>query len=104
MGDEIRDEVTEEDLKEILPEMKSAIEEQNLGILRPFDSISGSEFGALDDDLRFQLEHRDDIDKYAVVTDNRLIKGLVAVEDRLTGIGMREFDPEEIEAAWAWLE
>lgn len=106
LGYEIREEVTEEDLQEILSEMESAIEdhEGDLRILLRLDSIPGFEFGALDDDLRFWLEHREEIEKYAIVTDNSLIEGLVAVEDRLTDIGMREFDPEEIEAAWAWLE
>ena len=106
LGYEIEGEVTEEDLDEILSEMESAIEEyeDDLSVLLRLDSVPGFEFGALDEDLRFWLEHRDDIEKYAIVTDNSLIEGLVAVEDRLTDIGMREFDPEELEAAWLWLE
>ncbi len=67
LGYEIRDEVPEADLNEVLSELASAIEE------------------------------------YAIDTDNSLIEGLVAVEDRLTDIGMREFDPEGIEVAWTWL-
>jgi hypothetical protein len=106
LGYEIREAVTEEDLNEILSVLESAIEahDEDLRILLRLDSVPGFEFGALDDDLRFWLAHRDDIEKYAIVTDNSLIEGLVAVEDRLTDIGIREFDPEESEAAWAWLE
>lgn len=106
LGFEVRDEVTEADLNGMLEEMERAIadHEEDLRILLRFDSIPGFEFGALDENVGFWLEHRDDVDRYAVVTDNSLVEGLVAVEDRLTAMEMREFDPDEIDDAWAWLK
>lgn len=105
LGFEIHDEVTEADLDGILEELEGAIADHDepIRVLLRIESVPGVEFGALDEDLGFWLEHRDDIDRYAVVTENSLLEGLVAVEDRLTGMEVREFDPHEIDVAWAWL-
>lgn len=106
LGFEIHDEVTEADLDAILGELEAAINEHDepIRVLLRVESIPGVEFGALDEDIGFWLTHRDDIDRYAVVTENSLIEGLVAVEDRLTEMELREFDPGEIDVALAWLE
>ncbi|GAB7093610.1 hypothetical protein JCM30237_07620 [Halolamina litorea] len=105
IGFELHDEVTEADLNGILGEIERTIATQDrpVRVLLRFDDFPGVEFGALDEELGFWLEHGDDIDRHAVVSGSRLIEGLVAVEDRLTEMEIRQFDPDELAVAWAWL-
>ncbi|MFD6953213.1 hypothetical protein A6A08_20345 [Nocardiopsis sp. TSRI0078] len=59
---------------------------------------------ALDDDLRFAGEHLGDIERYAVVGDQKLLELMVRASDKVVRARARHFAPEDEEAAWAWLE
>lgn len=103
VGYEVRDELTEEELEEILLDLEEVIiEEGSVRILVHVPSFPSPDLDALDEDIGFWLEHGDDIDQYAIVGDSKLVEWVTELEDRLTDIDLQYF--EELDEAWAWLE
>ncbi|MFC7199638.1 STAS/SEC14 domain-containing protein [Halospeciosus flavus] len=105
VGYEVRDELTEEELEEILLDLEEVIiEEGSVRILVHVPSFPSPDLDALDEDIGFWLEHGDDIDRYAIVGDSKLVEWVTELEDRLTDIDLQYFEEEDLDEAWAWLE
>lgn len=103
-GYEIRDEISEEEIEELLYELEEVIhEEGEVRVLVHVPTFPSFEVEALDEDLGFWFLHGDDIERYAVVGDSKLMEWVVALEDRFVDIDIRYFDGEEIDDAWEWL-
>jgi hypothetical protein len=105
LGYEIRDRISEDELQEILREMEAVIhDEGEVRVLVYIPTFPSFEIAALDDDLGFWFQHRDDLERYAIVGDNRLVEWASDLGDRLVGTDIRYFDEHELDDAWAWVQ
>lgn len=101
---EIGDSVTEEEVREILGQLRDAVGEH--GRIRLLVRMRGwpeNATAALTERLRFAKDHFGDIDRYAVVGDHRLAEFLTEATDKVVDMELRHFDPTDEEAAWAWV-
>lgn len=105
LGYEIRDRISEEELQEMLHEMETVIhDEGEVRVLVHIPTFPSFELSALDDDLSFWFQHGDELERYAIVGDNRLVEWATELGDRITGTEIRYFDEEEIDDAWGWVQ
>ena len=59
------------------------------------------------EDLKWLMTHMKQINKIAIVTDNKIYKWLITLDSpfaRMVGIGEKHFDPSQIEDAWKWIK
>jgi hypothetical protein len=73
-------------------------------LFRLSDISLSSFFTALDDRFRFIKEHRDDIERIAVVTDDTASELLSKAAKSLPAIEVETFSREDESKAWTWLE
>ncbi|MFB6087679.1 MAG: STAS/SEC14 domain-containing protein [Haloarculaceae archaeon] len=105
LGYEVRDELTESQLESVLQDIERVIVEHGSArVLVYMPTVPRPDLDALDEDVGFWLEHGDDIERYAIVGDSRLLEWVTGLEDRVSGIDFRYFDESELDEAWAWLE
>lgn len=104
LGYEIRDQISEEELQEILDEMEAVIrEEGEVRIVVYIPTFPSFEISALDDDLRFWFQHGDELERYAIVGDDRLVEWATELGDRIVGTEIRYFKEDDINDAWEWV-
>lgn len=105
LGYEIRDRISEEELQEMLHEMETVIHDHGeVRVLVHIPTFPSFELSALDDDLGFWFHHGDELERYAIVGDNRLVKWATELGDRITGTEIRYFEGDEIDDAWEWVD
>jgi hypothetical protein len=73
-------------------------------LFRLTDMSLSSFFTALDERFQLVREHTDDIDRVAVVSDDKATELLSKVGAGLGGIQTEHFGTDEEAKAWAWLE
>lgn len=61
-------------------------------------------FRSLDERFRFVKEHRDDIERVAVVTDDTAAGVLGKVTEAMGAVDIETYPREDEPKAWAWLE
>jgi hypothetical protein len=96
--------MTEEENERTLGEIKTAIKEHgkvNIFVMLP--EMARPEAGAVDDRLRFVKEHTKDIERYAIVGDQKKIKVISSIADKLIGIDIRYFSFDEENKAKEWV-
>ena len=77
---------------------------EKLRIYAEVNNFSGMSLGALIKDLRFSLQHLQDFEKEAIVSDRKWLEGLAALGNTLfSGIEVKHFAPDEKERALAWV-
>lgn len=104
LGYEISEKVTEADYEILEPEIDAAVATYgSVRLLFVFTAMVGIELSAIDNDLRIGLEHRDDIERIAIVSDSAVYAWLTASADYLIGIEAAHFAPRDLAAAWAWI-
>lgn len=104
LGYEIRDRISEAELREILREMEEVIHEEGaVSVLVHVPTFPSFDPAALDDDLGFWLQHRQDLERYAVVGDSRLVEWATELGDRLVDTEVRYFEGDDLDDAWAWV-
>jgi hypothetical protein len=59
---------------------------------------------ALDERFKFVQEHRDDIERVAIVSDDSVTNWLSGLVDRVAPVETRHFSRDDERQAWAWLE
>lgn len=97
--------ITADDYDAAIPELERAIEHADgrLNALLHIDNMTGVDLGAMWKDLKFDARHYDDFGRIAVIAE----PGLLAAATRLTGAAtsaeVRQFGPDEEEAARVWL-
>lgn len=105
VGFEVRGEITEAELEEMLTELESVIAEHgSVNLLVYMPSIPRPELDALDEDLGFWLRHGEDIDRYAVVGESDLLEWVTKAGDRVSSPTCKYFATDERAAAWNWLK
>jgi hypothetical protein len=101
---EVTDKITEEENDQMLGELRNLIE--MYGTIKVFvraHSIPTPELSAVSERLSFAKEHLDKIEKYALVTDSRILTALENLIDPATKMELKVFPPEKEEEARAWL-
>jgi hypothetical protein len=103
LGFRIEERLTEDQLSEVLTEIEGVIAEHgSANLLVHMPSVPHPDLDALDEDLGFWLQHRDDLDRYAVVGDSTLLEWATEFGDHVTGVDCRYFDEADLDDAWAW--
>ncbi|MCD2198867.1 MULTISPECIES: STAS/SEC14 domain-containing protein [unclassified Halobacterium] len=104
VGYQVRDELSEEDVEAMLQDIEETIhEEGSARVLVYMPTVPVPDLDALDEDIGFWLHHGDDLEKYAVVGDNRLLEWVTDLEDRVTDVDLEYFGAADLDDAWEWL-
>ncbi|GAB6880169.1 hypothetical protein JCM17823_24430 [Halorubrum gandharaense] len=103
---EVTGKLDEDALDELLTDLETAIADHgtvDLLISVPEAPAPYLEREAFTDDLGFWLRHGDDVGRYAVVGDDRLLEFLTDVSDPMTSTEVEFFHEESLDAAWNWV-
>lgn len=104
LGYRFGDRVTEEDFRTVAREMESIIDERgSVRLYLEFDGYPIPDLDVIDDDLKFWLDHRNDLERYAIVGEGRLLEWSAELGDRLTGVDVQFFAPDARDQAWTWV-
>lgn len=93
-----------EDLDGLTPQLAELL--NRYGSLRFYvelRNISGFELGALWEDLKFDLEHRHQYGRTAIVGDSTWQELAAKLSGPFFGSEVEFFEPDRREAAWAWV-
>jgi hypothetical protein len=94
-----------EDYKRFVPEFERLLQEKGkLRVLFEMADFHGWEGSALWDDIKFDLKHFADIERLALVGDQKWEKGMSVFCKPFTTAKIRYFDRTAIADARAWLE
>lgn len=101
------DKLTTEDYENIfVPQMNKLIEKYGkVRVLLIFsEDFKGWELGALWEDAKVGLHHRNDFSKIAVVTDKKWLDWTAQLGAIIMNGQLKTFDPKEIENAFQWIQ
>lgn len=106
IGYSMSGEVSEDEYRQLVSELRDAIARHGkIRVLFRLSDISiSSFFSALDERFQFAQEHGDDIERVAVVSDDKATEWLSKLSGAVQAIETRHFPRDEEKAAWAWLE
>jgi len=99
--------LTDRDYQEVLiPRLEEVIWKQDKArLLFHLDpDFQGWELGALWDDVKFGLKHKDDFEKVAVVGAPRWAEATVKIFARFMEGEIKTMLPEQLAEAWEWLQ
>lgn len=104
LGYAVKDQITEKDLQLIDNDIDAAVDRHGkIRVLVNYEDLSGVDLDIIDDDLRL-MRYMDDIERFAVVSDNRLYSWVTSASDVVTDTDIRHFEPGEEKLAWEWLK
>ena len=97
--------LTKADYDAAVPELENVLKVQSapLRLMIVLEDFHGWEIGALWADLKFDIRHREDIGRVAVLGDSKLEEWGTILSKPFLGSEMRFFDLSERAAARAWL-
>lgn len=98
--------ITEQEAKEILTQLGELIRrKRSVCLMVKLPEESGpSHLASLNQRLRFFRDHAQNIERYALVTNKKLIKWAARAANVLTPMDVRPYELGQEEAAWRWLE
>lgn len=105
IGLEIDGWIDAEDIDRIVKIVEPRIDAgEKLRIYAEVSSWSGMSLGAFIKDLKFSLQHLNDFEKEAIVSDKKWLEALSAFGNTLfSGIEVKHFTPDESDKALEWL-
>jgi hypothetical protein len=74
------------------------------GVYYMDESFSGWELGAMWDDARYGLKHRNDFEKVAVVGGSKFVDWGTKLAGHLISGEVKTFSAVDLEEAWKWIE
>lgn len=96
--------LTRADYERILPEVDDGLREHDrIDLLLALEEFRGWDAAAMWEDLKFDVDHFDDIRRLAVVGEERWHEGMSPFFKPFTAAEVRYFDPGQLEDARAWL-
>lgn len=106
IGYSLAGDVTEEEYTQTASELRDdiAVHSKIRLLFRLKDLSLAAFFTALDERFRFVDEHRDDIERVAIVSDDKASGLLAKAAGGLSGIDVKTFSHDDESEAWAWLE
>lgn len=98
-----RDKITDDEMTVFAEDFEAAIERHGKASLLVYlPEMPTMTPGAVWEDLKL-IRYRNDIDRYAVVSDSRVFEWTSKVADALSSGQVRQFDTRQYEEAWDWL-
>lgn len=106
IGYSLSGDVSAEDYELLTSRLRDAIAEHgSVRVLFRLSDVSPSSFfKALDERFNFAKDHADDVERVALVTDDKLLDALSSLTQAASPIETRQFSTDEEQEAWAWLE
>lgn len=106
VGYSVGGEITDQEFQQLASELRDAIAMHGRVrvLFRLTDVSLQSFFTALDDRFRFVQEHAEDIERVAIVSDDKAAQWLSKLADAFRPVETRHFPRDEEQQAWAWLE
>ena len=104
VGFSLRGRLEDEDYKTFVPQLESVIErEGKVRFLAYFHVFYGWKLHAAWDDMVFGAKHYGDVEKIAMVGEEKWQEWMAKIRKPFTRATVKYFDAAEIEQAWAWL-
>lgn len=106
IGYSLGGEVTDEEYRQAASELRDAISlHGTIRLLFRLRDVSTKSFlNALDERFTFVQEHRDDIERVAIVSDDTVTDWLSGLVDKVSPVETRHFSTDDEQKAWTWLE
>lgn len=96
--------LSKEDYHRFVPDVERAIDQYGkIRLLLEMNDFHGWEFGALWEDIKFDLKHFRHIERLAMVGQTHWEQGMAAFCKPFTTAEVRFFTPDQIEQARQWL-
>jgi hypothetical protein len=96
--------LSKEDLDGITPQLAELLDRHGrLRFYVELRDVTGFGLGALWEDLKFDLQHRHQYDRTAIVGDMTWQKAASRLAGPFFGAEVRFFEADQREAAWAWV-
>lgn len=105
IGIEIDGWISAEDINRLIKLIEPRINTgEKLNVYAEVNSWTGMSLKAFTEDLKFSLQHLNDFEKEAIVSDNKWLEALAAVGNTLfSGIEVKHFSLNERDKALQWL-
>lgn len=104
LGYEIEGTISENSFKELLGEVRSAVDRYSAArLLLRIRDWPTTENPTVGERLRLAREHLPGIERYALVGDERAIGSLTSVADAFVDMDLRFFELDQEDSAWAWV-
>ncbi len=98
-------ELTREDVEKIHAELSTAIDQHGpLRVLVKADGLDDIEPAAVWQDLKMMPDYVRNVERFAIVGDERWQQWLAKASDAVTGAEAKYFTPDEFADAWAWVK
>jgi hypothetical protein len=107
MGVQATGKVTDQDYHTVLiPQLEEVLKEYGKARFLYYldEGFTGWELGAMWEDAKFGLQHKDDFEKIAVVGGPKWVAWATKLFSHFMEGQVKIFPPEELQAAWDWLE
>ena len=92
------------DYQHFVPMVEAAIDAHGtVRLLAQFENFHGWDLHALWDDTKFSTKHCKDVERIALVGDQKWEEWMAKVCKPFTMAKLRYFDSSQIESAWQWL-
>jgi hypothetical protein len=106
IGYSLAGDVSDDEYTQLVSELRDAITRHgSIRVLFRLSELTASSFfSALDERTQFAKEHREDIERIAIVTDETAATALGKVAEGIHPVDVRTFSTEEEPEAWLWLE
>ncbi len=96
--------LSKEDLDGITPQLAKLLSQHSrLRFYVELREVTGFGIGALREDLKFDIQHRHQYDRTAIVGDRTWQALAAKLAEPLFGAEVRFFDTDSREAAWSWV-
>ncbi|CAM3937124.1 STAS/SEC14 domain-containing protein [Alkalicoccus chagannorensis] len=101
----VQGKLSEGENEELLTDLQERIEEHGeVHLLVVVEGIPTVELSAIPDRLSFAKDHIDDIGRYALVSDSKVIDAAAGLYDNVTDIDFQTFAPDKTQEARTWVE
>ncbi|VAV82315.1 hypothetical protein MNBD_DELTA01-654 [hydrothermal vent metagenome] len=105
VGYKISGKLHDEDYKKFVPEIEAVIEKEGpVRVLLVMRDFHGWDLHAAWDDLKFDIKHYKDLERIAMVGENKWEEWMTKLSKPFIKGNVRYFDSHELEEAWKWLE
>ncbi len=99
--------VTDQDYQQVLiPQLENVLKNHDKARFMYYldDNFAGWELGAMWEDTKFGMRHKNDFDKIAVVGGPKWVAWGTKLIGHFMEGQVKTFPPEELQSAWNWLE
>ena len=105
LGLRLQGKLTADDYDQFLPEIERVLEKHDkVRLLIELKGVKGITPKALWKDLKFDIRHFRDIERLAVVGEEKWDEVLTTLSKPFVGGEVKHFQPSELRSAWSWIK